>query len=219
MIRDLGSAIGQPRRWRDALPHRPGLRRRQVRAGVSPPQPEEPPLPAVRPSGRTLPDWDAIARDYAASTLAVPDLCTRHAVSASALYRRAKTDGWLMRRESGRRAPRRCSRPITMNKRLLAALDLKMTQFESRMLDAASAASVASPTAADSERDARTLGTLVRLFEKLTGFGEKTAASTRAAPQAGLETAAPAGKDAHDADRLRQELAQRLEKLRAGLGG
>ncbi len=164
--------------------------------------------------GHSPADWAAIARDYAAGTLRVDDLCILHGVAWSVLYRRIKSEGWPLRNESGRRA-RRHLRP-DLTKRLLVALELKMTQFEKRMIEAG-----APVTSADSERDARTLNTLVRLFEKLKGFGEKAAASTRsrAATQAAGDPAASAGKDAHDADRLRQELAQRLEKLRAGLGG
>lgn len=102
----------------------------------------------------------------------------------------------------------RPARKADLSRRLLTALDQKMTEFETRIADGAT------PTAADSERDARTLNTLVRLFEKLRGFGEKSQSRARAS-----DSAAPAGKDAHDADRLRNELAQRLERLRLGIGG
>jgi hypothetical protein len=81
------------------------------------------------------------------------------------------------------------------------------------------AESAASATAADSERDARTLNTLVRLFEKLKGLGLSEAAGRRAQPAKSAPADDSSVKDAHDADALRGELARRLEKLRGQLGG
>ncbi len=97
-----------------------------------------------------------------------------------------------------------------MAERLLIALDQKMTEFENRM------AQGGITTAADSERDARTLNTLVRLFEKLKGFGSKAEAESKTAT-APAQTSTSAGKNAHDTDTLRHDLAERLEKLREGL--
>ena len=91
--------------------------------------------------------------------------------------------------------------------RLMNALDQKMTAFEARLAES-------DASAADSERDARTLNTLVRLFDRLKTVDEK---SLRRAPAA--NTAIPAAKDVIDADRLRRELARRLARLRAGHGG
>lgn len=82
-----------------------------------------------------------------------------------------------------------------------------MTAFENRLAEG-------DASAADSERDARTLNTLVRLFDKLKSLDEK---AVRRSPVATAAT--PAAKDAIDADRLRCELAQRLAKLHAGHGG
>jgi hypothetical protein len=89
----------------------------------------------------------------------------------------------------------------------MRALDRKMTAFENRLAE-----SDASP--ADSERDARTLNTLVRLFDKLKSLDEK---ALRRLPAATVST--PAAKEAIDADSIRHSLAQRLERLRSGHGG
>ena len=163
-------------------------------------------------------DWDAIAHDYAASTLTVSEICALHSVSRAVLYNRAMLDGWIKR--SARRAsavhrppPRHLAKgEADLAGRLLTALDHKMTDFETRMTQAAAGALPA--TAADSERDARTLGTLVRLFDKLKGFGAKPAAGAGATPGS-----PPAEKDIHDADRFRNYLARRLEGLRDSIGG
>ncbi|MEJ2125358.1 MAG: hypothetical protein P8Y47_11290 [Alphaproteobacteria bacterium] len=174
-------------------------------------------------------DWDAIARDYAAGALTITEICTLHSVSPSALYSRANKLRWKKRNgrdapkratnASGKRAPkaaakssackRRAKQPPDLTQRLLTALDQKMTEFETRMAEGAPL------SAADSERDARTLNTLVRLFDKLKTFGEKTAGAEKSASltASAANQPSPSGTDAHDADRLRHELAQRLERL------
>jgi hypothetical protein len=165
------------------------------------------------------PDWDAIAHDYAESDLTVSEICALYSISCSVLYDRAELDGWI-KRSAARRAARdrRPSPPpggakaTDLARRMLTALDHKMTEFETRMTQATAGA--APITAADSERDARTLNTLVRLFDKLKGFGAKAPSSARAAA-----ASRTGGKDIHDADRYRNDLARRLERLRDGIGG
>jgi hypothetical protein len=82
-----------------------------------------------------------------------------------------------------------------------------MTDFENRMAEGGA-------SAADTERDARTLNTLFRLFEKLKGMGAQSRSRAAAINDADRQV-----EDAHDADRLRTELAQRLERLRRQIGG
>jgi hypothetical protein len=166
------------------------------------------------------PDWDAIALDYAASALTVEAICAAHRITQSRLYRRARRDGWPMRSERsrghGRSKAQRAEADLVA--RLLAALDAKMKQYESRLGKTSRAAS-----SADAERDARTLSTLVRLAERL-----KSLAANHGGPPGkrggksaalGFPPASTRWKDAHDADRLRGELARRLEILRGQLGG
>lgn len=79
-----------------------------------------------------------------------------------------------------------------------------MTELENRMI-----ASTELPTAADCERNVRTLNTLVGLFEKL----KKQAASDGA-----MQTKAAMHMDGDqpglpDADMLRRQLAERLNRL------
>ena len=154
-------------------------------------------------------DWAAIARDYAAGDLTIAEISALHDVSAGALYRHAAQDGWEKRHRRAHSSRNR-ERGARMAERLLIALDQKMTEFENRT------AQGGITTAADSERDARTLNTLVRLFEKLKGFGSKAEAESKTAT-APAQTVTSAGKNAHDTDTLRHDLAKRLEKLREGL--
>lgn len=159
-------------------------------------------------------DWVAVARDYAAGTLTVSEICALHAVSRSVFYRWRQREGVATRRTEPKPL-KRCIGRNVLAKRLLAALDQKMTEYETRLAEGV-------PTsAADSERDARTLNTLVRLFDKLRDFDAK-AATVPAKPSpasAAHAQAANSETSSHDADRLRHDLAQRLEKLRSGLGG
>ena len=161
-------------------------------------------------------DWDSIAEDYAASALTVPEICALYSISCSVLYDYAALHGWTKRsavRDAAaiHRPPSRRPKAL-LARRLLTALDHKMTEFETRMTQIAAGSLPA--TAADSERDARTLNTLVRLFDKLKGLGGK-AAGGAGAPAKRRAT----GKDSHDADRFRNDLARRLESLRDSIGG
>ncbi len=93
-----------------------------------------------------------------------------------------------------------------MPNRLLRALDLKMTELENCMTANADA-----PSAADCERNVRTLNTLVGLFEKLK---KQDMLDKKALHSANSGSAA-----APDADTLRRELLERLQRLNRGKAG
>jgi hypothetical protein len=156
-------------------------------------------------------DWEAIERAYAASALTVDEICALHAISRSALYYHARKGGWRNRVPMADGPHRHRVRQQHLGQRLMNALDSKMTEFENRL--AAGTASGAS-TAADAERDARTLNTLVRLFDKLETLGERAGG-----PAKTVSPATPAEGGAYDSDRLRDALARRLERLRVGVAG
>ena len=165
------------------------------------------------------PDWDTVAHDYAAGALTVDEICALHSVDRRTLYDRARRAGWELRSPAIAAATRKAigarKRKTDLSQRLLTLLERKMSEFETRIADGPA-------SAADSERDARTLNTLVRLFEKLQGFGSTNATggrTSRGAVALTATNAAPCAKDTHDADRLRNELARRLDKLRGDIGG
>lgn len=171
-----------------------------------------PAVPPAPPRFDDTPDWDAIEREYAANEVTVDGICAVHGITRWQLYHRARNYGWPLRRSSSLAARHRIQTEFAH--RLMTALDLKMTQFENRIAEAGSAA--------DSERDARTLNTLVRLFEKLKGLsapaaktGVRVATLVRRAPTAAASTE----RRDYEADKLRNELAQRLERLRGQIGG
>lgn len=165
----------------------------------------QPSLTSTNPA----PDWQAIAQDYAERLLSVEEICLLHDIGPKRLYQRIKDEGWPGRRKPNKYSANRVlASAADMPNRLLRALDMKMTELENRM-----AAGTEPPTAADCERNARTLNTLVGLFEKL----RKQAALDQAPGQkASGGAVSPAG--ARDADELRRELAERLQRLNRGAG-
>lgn len=150
-------------------------------------------------------DWAAVARDYAAKALTVDEISALYVISRTSLYNRARREGWRTRvaMVDGPK-PRRLRRQ-DFGQRLINALGRKIADFEDRRAEGEA-------SAADAERDARTLNTLVRLHDRLQG-----AAGKSAGPAPSAIAAAPAAKDTHDPDGLRRELARRLDTLRLGL--
>jgi len=89
--------------------------------------------------------------------------------------------------------------------RLYAALDRKMREIETRIERFSQTGSEES-SAADCERDARTLTTLAKLYEKIC---EMEAASDNAASDEQISQEAMES----DADRFREEIAKRLTRM------
>jgi hypothetical protein len=106
------------------------------------------------------------------------------------------------------------SRPLTKRERLRAsgmlrrlyqALDHKITLLEQRMASAVDGG--APQSAADIERDARSLNGFARLYAKLVELDEA------ARREQGEGTQARSQRSSEDADRLRRDLALRLQRL------
>jgi len=152
-------------------------------------------------------DWSAVARDYAAKALTVVEIAALYAISRTALYNRARSEGWRTRVAMVDGPKHRRVRRQDFGQRLVNALDRRIADFEARRAEGEA-------SAADAERDARTLNTLVRLYDRLQGAPGKSAGP---AASAAAIAATPAAKDIHDPDGLRRELARRLEKLCLGL--
>jgi hypothetical protein len=156
-------------------------------------------------SANHAPDWRAIEQDYGERVLSVNEICALHGIHLKQLYKHIADQGWSRRRKPSKVFT---NRPLIstndMPNRLLRALDLKMTELENRMT-----ASTELPSAADCERNVRTLNTLVGLFEKLKKqAASDTATQTKAVTGQEGNQAAP-----RDADQLRRELAERLHQL------
>lgn len=96
-------------------------------------------------------------------------------------------------------------RRTAMTARLYKALDDKMRIVEERIARTA-AGGEGGGSAADSERDARTLNSLLRLFAKLNEIDDRSRAAKAGEAPSG-------GATADDAERLRRDLAGRLARL------
>jgi len=155
------------------------------------------------------PDWPAILRAFRDRDCAVAEFCRRNGISASSLYRRLAAEARQAQARKPARGGRRRKRCVAavpvkgrggLFARLSRALDEKMTEFET----AIRAQEPRSP--ADAEREARTLLSLMRMFERLNALQ----------PNMGKGSADPANPrlDA-DADAIRRQLAERLERLRS----
>jgi len=152
---------------------------------------------------KTQVDWRAIARDYTRADCTIMELCVRHSVSRSSLYRRIKA-GVFASRSAHKAASPAARDAHGLLRRLTHALDDKMTKFEQRLQCNELLSS------ADHEREARTLHSLLRMFERVSELSDAARKAAAAAPAA-------KGFDA-DADIFRRQLAARLDKLRGGDG-
>lgn len=174
-------------------------------------------------------DWEGIRHAYVFGDWSLRRIADAFGTSSKTLTKRAQAGGWI--REVGTKplprgrkprppgvpgAPRpnvREARARRIVSGLYAALDEKMRQIEERMAKAQEAGAEA-PSAADAERDARTLSGLARLYAKLVELDDGAqSAGGREQDQA---TAALEATD--NADRLRRDLALRLQRLNQARG-
>jgi hypothetical protein len=159
-------------------------------------------MTATEPPARRAPDWAEIRRLYEERhDLNVTVICERMGVKLTTLRWRAKRHGWRLRRGPVQaKAPARQA----LLDRLYNAIELKLKQLEKSM----SEDGPKSP--ADSERETRTIGTLIRSAEKVTelkdglgaGGSEPRLRSHRLTPQ--------------ESERLYHDLAMRIRQFAAG---
>ncbi|MHA1523005.1 MAG: hypothetical protein ACTSY1_01215 [Alphaproteobacteria bacterium] len=165
-----------------------------------------------------MPDWVAVEAGYRDGALTVGEVCRRHGVSQRALYRRARKYAWPLRRgeaETGPPAP--CKSPgATSHKptsrqllisRLFKTLETQMQSIEHRLNGQSGA--VAS-SAADRERDARTLSALVRTMEKLCELESAAGPELQVAKAAQKNVEKDPARFERDIEDLRQALARRI---------
>ena len=173
--------------------------------------------------------WAAVRRAYADVALPLSEIAARHGLTPLAIGARASREGWPGREERRRKAggsarrskakkahasatpegkraakgglPTRGAQRALIG-RLYRAISLKLDHMEKRM------ASGEARSAQDEERESRALATLISNFEKVTEA------------VAGLDTdrdaARAPGTAGADAERMRREIAERLERLGSG---
>ena len=165
------------------------------------------------------PDWAAVRHDYENGLETTKNIVAAHGISMTTLLRRARTESWTRRRSDEdiqkssikrQRGPSAREKNKQLISRLLSAIERKLERIEGRLANAIEM------TAADSEREARELGQLIRNFERLTTLDDQEKAGRA---RAGNGASVPKSKTVvselnNDADRWRVELAQRIERLR-----
>jgi hypothetical protein len=173
---------------------------------------------------RPLPDWESIKHDFVHGDWSQRRIALHHGVSARALGVRAKKEGWVRlvgtrklrpgRKPSPPGAPKAKRATIEelrrrdVIRRLLEALDKRLIQLEKRMaIDGEDG--VPAQSAVDTERDARTLSGLARLYAKLVELDDGK--SAKGEPDRDKSVTKPEATD--DADRFRRDLALRLQRL------
>jgi|GEM_PF-4299355 len=153
-------------------------------------------------------DWDAVRHDFLYSGLSQRCIAAKHGTTADTLRKYMRAGGWQRSVPLQRRRTARGAAPTTTQtrrgrlvERLFEVLEAKIAAVEARMAETTD--SSAPPSAADIERDARSLNALAQLYAKLVALDTDNDRSGPTSPP----------KDGNDADRLRRELADRLARL------
>lgn len=161
--------------------------------------------------------WAAVRSAYETASGSLAEIGAPFGLSRQRIAARAKKEGWPKRPDSprprtgaeGAASERSKNRALPTRKtqraliaRLYDAINLKLEHMEARM------ASGKVRSAQDEERENRALATLINNFEKVT---EAVAELDRNKPRARA-----AGRVGADAERMRREIADRLERLGGG---
>ena len=176
--------------------------------------------------------WAEARRLYGEGMSSLAEIADATGISVGRLRRRAMAEGWVRaaRAQTGSRSSRSGRREAGMPRpsgragrarlgaatqgagsasavravvvqRLYRAIDTKLKRLEARMRSGKSL------SAADSERETRELGTMVRSFEKVA---ELAADIDRSKSKT---DARRSDVSAADAERMRREIAERIERL------
>ena len=170
--------------------------------------------------------WASVRHAHEETAEPAAQFCRRLGVSTGAYYYRRKREGWPARSkrtpQDGRRsttdrqrvgssAPRRTTGPRLV-KRLYAAIDQELQQLEAGALDGPVA------SVADTERRTRTLMNMIRGLEKVLELDADKQKTKRGRGKRGTASGARGQTTAisnEDANRMRQDIAERLERLHA----
>ncbi len=155
--------------------------------------------------------WAGIRRLYEAGE-APKTLAERFGVTLRTVKKHARDEGWRVAAPPAASEPPALRESVTSRdqngvliRRLYRAISVKLEHMETRM------ANGETRSAQDEERESRALATMIRNFEKVT---EVAADFERAREPGAPETGASAARSrAPDAERMRREIAERLERL------
>lgn len=165
-------------------------------------------------------DWAGIEREYVHGDKSLNRISDIYGPSSTTISKYAKAGGWVRlvgtKRLKGGRPPRQPGMARTKPppakirwrqqfvRRLFMLLDDRLIALEARMADAN--ANFSELSAGEIEREARAVSTIAGCYKKIVELEE-------AARKAGKSSEMSAVRSEEDADRLRRELAERLERL------
>lgn len=186
----------------------------EARAGHAP---TDPPVETVNPEEAF---WAGAKYDFLHSDMSIRRIAEKHVVSEGTLRHRIKAWGWVRVIPTQRVKPGpKLKRPepcygtgpnaeALHRKRIVArlfrVLDYKMRLLEERMANEVREGA-APQSAADTERDVRSFGSLMQIYAKLAALDD-AARGAEQGSAAGMRTM-------EDAEQFRRELARRLERL------
>lgn len=164
-------------------------------------------------------DWQGIKEAYLAGKHSVAHICQQFGLKPHQLYSKAKTCSWQMRSQTKPKTrPQKAgqqkktpSKPTGLGANKGTSVCALHETLEFITMDLMQRISERSQdTSADHEKDARTLSSLVRTYEKLKTIAAKNDATSTKEP--GDHTTSD-----QSAQQRRAEIAARLEKLVKGL--
>jgi len=152
-------------------------------------------------------DWAAIRAAFEGGTDSLSSVALRFQVSRSAAYSRSRREGWTQRAKGGatnknKRTPDVSDQAIA--RRLRQAIQMQLERLENRMKTETEA------SAADHERDTRSLGGIIRNLEKLSSLSHEPVQPS-APSQNEATPPSMAGNDEQDA--FRSQVAARIVRL------
>lgn len=171
-------------------------------------------------------DWEAVRHDFLYSGMAQRRIAYKHGTSEASLRERRIAEGWervmpCVPLPKHRARPRAGEPPTPtqqkrtrLTKRLFAVVEAKITELERRMAETKGAPQ----SAAEAERDTRALTTLMQLYAKLVALDEAAQAANKTDTTTNENAGATGARTDDDADRIRRDLAGRLERLQPGDG-
>ena len=180
---------------------------------------KSPRRPGRRNDRKGAPDWAAIEQDYRAGVKSMARIAADHGVSQSTIARRARAAGWPSRREVRREPAPPAPERAALMARMRWLLERQIAHIERRHAAGPKADEAADATidnAADRERNARTLGSLIRTLEKLIDLERELSKTEAEEPETHARSHdRQADEPASDTDAIRTELARRLARLAA----
>lgn len=176
-------------------------------------------------SGEKNLKWQAIEKDYQDLSISIKEVCQRHNIKRTELYKHAREEAWQLRSKKKKANQQKVQKLQEKNKRSQDQT-IKAQQPVTTLQDALEFITMdlmqrikmrSQECDADHDKDARTLSSLVRTYEKLQEIKTDTHFSnkSKAFKNKGEQTNFPDHKINEDAKR--REIATNLEKLIQGL--